>query len=280
MKREVKPAVLVNGAPADTIAVADRGLQYGDGLFETFAVVDGAPELWARHWARLARGCERLRLPTPVQAQVRAEADALCAGVARGVLKLVWTRGVGGRGYRPPEPCRPTRIVSLHPWPDYPAAWFEHGIAVRWCEHPVSLNPRLAGLKHLNRLDQVLARAEWDDPGIAEGLMCNPAGHVIEATAGNVFAVRGGRLLTPALVGAGVAGVMRALVLKCAAGLGIHAREAVLERAALESADELLLSNSLSGVLPVRALGERRYATPRPLTRALAAAVAVARRSA
>ncbi|TCO83141.1 aminodeoxychorismate lyase apoprotein [Plasticicumulans lactativorans] len=271
------PGVLVDGRPADALAVADRGLQYGDGLFETFAVRDGRPELWTAHLARLARGGERLSLPLPDPGLLAAEAEQLCRGVARGVLKLIVTRGVGGRGYAPPRPCRPTRVLSLHPWPAHPPGHATGGVRVRWCAHPLSLNPRLAGLKHLNRLDQVLARAEWDDPTIAEGLMCDPHGHVVEGTMSNLFVLRDGRLLTPPLDGAGIAGVMREVVLEAARGLGLVVAQAALRPAEVLAADGVGLSNSVIGLWPVRELEGRTWHAVHADLRRLAAAVTVAR---
>ncbi len=257
--------MLVNGQPTETVAAADRGLQYGDGLFETLAVRRGRPELWDRHLHRLAEGCDRLGLPAPDTGVLAAEADSLCQGVDWGVLKILITRGGGGRGYRLPSSPRPTRILSLHPWPTYPSSWGRDGVVARVCRHPLSLNPALAGLKHLNRLDQVLARAEWDDPDVAEGLMVNPLGRVVEGVMSNVFLGRAGVLYTPRLDQAGVAGVMRALVLELAAQLGLTCREVSVSLADLESADEVFVSNSIIGLWPVRCLEGTDYLAPGPL---------------
>lgn len=257
--------ILVDGRPAETVTAADRGLQYGDGLFETLAVRRGRPELWDRHLRRLAGGCARLGLPAPDPATLAGEAAGLCRGVDRGVLKLLLTRGAGGRGYRPPPAPRPTRILSLHPWPDYPPAWWREGVVARVCRQPLSLNPALAGLKHLNRLDQVLARAEWDNPAVAEGLMLDPLGRVVEGTMSNLFLGRRGVLYTPRLDQAGVAGVMRALVLELAARQGLSCREVNVSLADLEAADEVFLCNSVVGLWPVRRLEGKVYPAPGPL---------------
>ncbi|HNI24168.1 MAG TPA: aminotransferase class IV [Plasticicumulans sp.] len=143
-------------------------------------------------------------------------------------------------------------------------------VAVRWCAHPLSENPRLAGLKHLNRLDQVLARAEWDDPDLQEGLMCLPDGTPVEATAANLFLVRDGRLHTPRLDRAGIAGIVRGVLIGRARQLGLEVLEARVDRDELLAADELFLCNSVYGLRPVRALGERRWPAPGPLTQYLA----------
>lgn len=248
---------LIDGRPGDALPVADRGLQYGDGLFETIAVFAGRPCLWTAHLARLAEGCARLGIPMPDGELLAREAGRLCQDVERGVLKLLITRGTGGRGYRPPEAARPRRIVSLHPWPAYPPSARNRGVRVRWCDTPLGCNPALAGIKHCNRLEQVMARAEWRDPAIAEGLMCDAGGRVIAGTMSNLFAWRAGRLLTPALDACGVAGVARAQLMAAAAELGIECRVVPLSRDQVSGADALLLSNSLFGVWPVAELDGR-----------------------
>lgn len=249
--------MLIDGRPGDALPVSDRLLHYGDGLFETIAVFHGRPCLWQRHLDRLASGCRRLDIPMPDAALLAEEAARLCRGVERGVLKLVISRGSGGRGYRPPVVAQPRRILALHPWPDYPAAAWEEGVQLRWCDTPLGLNPALAGLKHCNRLEQVLARAEWDDPAIAEGLMCDVRGQVIEGTMSNLFVLSDGRLLTPSLDHCGVAGVARALVLEVASATGMPCEQRVLTRDAVQQADALLLSNALIGLWPVRRLATR-----------------------
>ena len=184
-------SVLVNGVAVDTVSARDRGFQYGDGLFETIAVSRGTPLLWERHAQRLLAGAVRLDMPPPETALLRAETDRLCRGVERGVLKIIFTRGISGRGYRPDASTSTTRALSLSPWPDYPPSWSGEGVVVRLCQTRLASQPRLAGLKHLNRLEQVLARAEWDDE-YAEGLMQDESGNIVEGTMTNIFLVEGG----------------------------------------------------------------------------------------
>lgn len=258
--------MLVNGQSIESISASDRGLAYGDGLFETVAVRDAAPELWPEHIARLKLGCERLAIP--YSDEVEADAARLFEGVERGVLKIIVTRGAGGRGYRSPEGPEPTRILSIHPWPDYPVEWWREGIAVRLCDTPLGINPRLAGIKHLNRLEQVLARAEWSDPTITEGLMRDADGRIIEGVVSNLFLVRDGAVLTPSLGHCGVAGVMRGAVMQAAESAAIECIEGEVWIEALRSADELFLTNSLMAIQPVTRLGESRWPIG-PLTRRL-----------
>lgn len=244
-------AILVNGRAADCLSTLDRGLLYGDGLFETIAVRNGRLPHWLRHLARLRAGCERLGITMPDADLLAAEADGLCRQSQRAVLKLVVTRGAGGRGYRPDAAATPTRVLQLHPYPVWPVDHAGTGVAARVCRARLGCNPSLAGIKHLNRLEQVLARAEWDDPAVGEGLMLDTHDRLIEGTMSNIFLVTAGRLLTPALTRCGVAGVARARILEQAAAAGIETAVRDIALDELQQADEVLLCNSLIGIWPV-----------------------------
>lgn len=262
--------MLINGAAAGQLDAHDRGLHYGDGVFTTLRVHHGEAVLWERHVERLWSGCRHLGIAPPDSVLLYAEAQRVCATAPRGVLKIIITRGSGGRGYRLPQPAHPTRIVALHPWPDFPAAHWSEGVRVRVNAMRLGRNPALAGVKHLNRLEQVLARAEWDDPALTEGLMLDEHDHVIEATAANIFVVQDGAVLTPALHACGVAGVMRALIMKLAQAAGMPVRECTLSLDAARAAQEMFLTNSVIGVWPVRELDT--MAKPiGPITRRIAA---------
>ncbi len=270
--------ILINGQVGNSISALDRGLQFGDGLFETLAVRDGGPQLWDRHMARLAAGCRRLQLPEPDRDAMAREAAQLCAGVTRAVLKILITRGPGAHGYRitPADPdtaaVRSTRIVMLVPAPESVSDDYLRGVALRLCVTPLGANPALAGIKHLNRLEQVLARAEWDDPGIREGLMRDAGGALIEGTMSNLFVVIAGVLRTPALTQCGVAGIMRGLVTDTAKTFGIPVAESRMLEGEIGAADEVFMCNSLIGVMPVRRVEAAEYAVG-PLTQRLMAAV-------
>lgn len=250
--------MLINGEPSDLVAASDRGLQYGDGLFETIAVIDGKPRLWERHMARLANGCDVLQLPPPDIELLLREAQQLCGDRSRAVLKIIITRGSGGRGYRFPEAMTPTRIVSLHPWPDYPVSYYTHGIAAALCRTRLAVNPTLAGVKHLNRLEQVLARNELGD-GLQEGVMRDLDGNVIEGTAGNLFIVEEGQLVTPTLSRCGVSGVMREVVLEQARQLTIPAAIEAIDLPRLRNASECFVTNSVIGLWPLYRLDDINY---------------------
>ncbi|HKJ75680.1 MAG TPA: aminotransferase class IV, partial [Gammaproteobacteria bacterium] len=140
--------ILVDGKESDRLDVRDRGLQYGDGLFETLAVRDGRPRRWSAHLERLEVGCQRLGIPVPDQDVLGRDAERCCAGHVRAVLKLLVTRGSGGRGYRPPAEPRPRRILMTSPWPEYPDDHWAEGVRLRYCDTPLGVSPALAGLKH------------------------------------------------------------------------------------------------------------------------------------
>ncbi|EAR20469.1 aminodeoxychorismate lyase [Nitrococcus mobilis] len=251
----------------------DRGLQYGDGLFETMAVRDGRIPWLAYHLRRLEAGCARLQITPPEVAELRREIAALAAGQSRAIIKLIVTRGVGGRGYRPDPDVPSHRILMRHPWPAYAQRYAQEGIRLRVCRTRLASNPALAGLKHLNRLEQVLARLEWDDDSrYQEGLMLDYQGRVIEGTMTNLFIVRSGCLLTPDLSASGVAGVMREIILETAARKSLSCQMTTLSLPNLAQAEEIFVCNSVVGIWPVIALQRRRYPLG-PVTRQLAAAI-------
>lgn len=263
---------MVNGKLSDTLPASDRGLLYGDGFFATLAIREAQPRRWEAHLQRLTQAAQRLGFPALDTSMLRTEAAQLCSGVERGVLKIVLTRGSGGRGYRPPGDTIPTRLLQRHPWPDYPPHWAKGGVRVRLCRTRLAIQPALAGLKHLNRLEQVLARSEWDDPQIPEGLMLDTADRVICGTMSNVFFVREGVLHTPDVARCGVAGVTRATILGEARQRGWPTRIGDFQMQDLLQAQEIFLCNSVIGVWPVAALDGYALA-PGELARLIAAAL-------
>ena len=258
---------LIDGVRGARLAPDDRGLAYGDGLFETIALIKQAPRHWSRHFARLQRGCLALHLECPAASVWHADLESIIgsSSATHQVLKLILTRGGGRRGYAPTAGVPPTRIVQLVPWPA--SLQNTRGLRVIECATPLGLNPALAGVKHLNRLEQVLAAREVALAGADEGLMCDGAGRVLEATRSNVFVVINQALHTPPLTAAGVLGVMREVVMECAAQHGLHVSEQTLTLDDVIQADELWLTNALCGVRPVTDLihrtGTRHFATPR-----------------
>ncbi len=239
---------LYQGAmPLAAIPADERGLHYGESLFETLRAERGCLPWWASHWARLARGAARLGLPLPAEEQVKAEALALLAGQSA-VLKLRLSRR-GGRGYAAPADAEPLWMLSLHPLPAPQAA-----LELHWCQIRLACQPRLAGLKHGNRLEQILARQEAVAAGADEGLLCDMQGQVISATSANLFILENGQWHTPAVDEAGVAGVCRAHLLAAS-----DARVGRIVPARVENAEAVFLCNAVRGILPVAALGARHW---------------------
>jgi len=268
--------VLINGVEADTVHHSDRGFQYGDGVFETIAVINGVFLLWDAHMARLQEGCQRLKIPLPDADLLWVEANQLwhdgAVVMTRGILKIIITRGPGQRGYGVPSQVTATRLISLTDWPDTLIPLSSRPCTVRCCQTRLGLNPQLAGIKHCNRLENILARAEWDDQAIVEGLLFDNDDQLIEGTMSNVFLVREQCLSTSALDKVGVAGVMRAHVLEIAKKLGIKTHVGAISCSELNQANEVFLTNSLIGIWPVASIvqhGQKKMLTTHALTQVL-----------
>jgi 4-amino-4-deoxychorismate lyase len=260
-------ALLVNGVvpanPSQAIAADDRGLHYGDGLFETALSIDGRVRFLDDHLERLFRGCERFGIQAPDRQMLLDEIAQVSAAAPRGVIKIIVSRGPGGRGYRPSVAAAATRIVALHPLRETT----RHALKLRWCDTRLGRNARLAGLKHLNRLEQVLAQSEWREGEFDEGLMMDTEGELVCATAGNVFAVRDGALITPDLRFCGVQGVMRAQVLEAAAKLSIGVSEELLWPHDLEAASEIFITNAVRGIRSASSLDSLQWSDSTVATR-------------
>jgi len=265
----VKTLWLVNGQPTG-VDPADRGLAYGDGLFETMAAHDGRIRWLDFHFDRLEEGCRRLEIPSLPRSLLEQEIAAHCPQEGRAVVKLIVTRGSGGRGYPPPEPANPTRVLAISSWPEYPEPYYRHGISVRVCKLRLGENPALAGIKHLCRLEQVLAQLELRGHEVQQGLLLDMSDKVVGGTHSNLFAVNGSELATPTLIRSGIKGVMRRAVLETAPSLGIRTAERDLTLGQILEADELFMTNALFGVWPIAAIDSQRFAVG-PTTRRLMA---------
>lgn len=250
--------ILINGEQRDTLEITDRGLHYGDGLFETLEIIQGQPVFLTQHLARLKTGCQVLQIPYPKEALLLDEIHQVSHSVNHGVLKLMLTRGSGGRGYRQPETIQATRLLALYPFPDYPAHYKSEGINARLCRSRLGLNTMLAGIKHNNRLEQVLARAEWQDE-FQEGLMLNLNEQVIEGTMTNLFVIKEGVLYTPDIILSGIKGVLRGIILELAKINDIPFKVTSLTQEFVLSADELFVTNSVIGIWPIKSVAGTVY---------------------
>lgn len=245
--------------------VFDRGLEFGDGVFETIAVINARPRLLERHLARLALGCERLGIGGVDINACRTEIEQVATEKGVGVLKLIVTRGRGGTGYSSAD-CPPTRWLAAMPARERPSHFSAHGVQLHLCEQLLPSDPRLAGIKHLNRLSNVLARREWHDVDIAEGLMRTEDGSIVCGTMSNVFLVQHDTLITPAIVTAGVCGVVRAAILDACRVERIAVREQQVTLQDMANASEVFVTNALIGAWPVRGLAGYRW-EPGPYVR-------------
>jgi 4-amino-4-deoxychorismate lyase len=248
---------LINGAPCDTISVNDRGLLYGDGVFRTLLLHSGKILQWHRHYQRLLKDCNAINLTCPPESLLHTELLSLVEDVKDGVAKIIITRGHSQRGYAPNHNPVTTRIVSLTELPAYSQSNYDLGVELHICKLKLSYQPKLAGVKHLNRLENVLAAAEWNDPAIAEGLLLDEQGNVIEGVRSNVFMVKEGELLTPDLSRCGVSGVQRERLIEWAAQQGVKCKITDIKLPELLAADEILLVNSVIGLWPVRKIGDQ-----------------------
>jgi 4-amino-4-deoxychorismate lyase len=254
----------INGRRSTRIDARDRGLQYGDGLFETMRVRRGQIRLLEYHLQRLDAGCRRLEIAGPSLAKLRGELARIAKPHRAGVLKLIVTRGPGPRGYRPTGRERCTRILALHALPGPRHADESAAARVRLCATPLGQNPRLAGLKTLNRLESVLARAEWSDVRIWEGLMRDVDENIVCGTMSNLFLRRGSTLMTPPLERCGVLGVMRRWVLETAGELGLNVAERRIRWGDLSEAEEVFMTNAVVGIRSVGVIerGRERLRPP------------------
>jgi 4-amino-4-deoxychorismate lyase len=261
--------ILVNGKQTDRIGIKDRGLQYGDGLFETIAYRNKKLEFCDEHIERLKEGCITLNIPTQILSELYNDFSLITQRVEEdAVIKVIITHGEGGRGYKQPDFASPSRIASLHPFPDYPES-NQQGVRVTRCRQIVSQNPTLAGLKHLNRLEQVLARSEWSDSDIAEGLMCNINGDLIEGTMTNLFIVKQNTLFTPDLSLSGINGIIRKRVISLAQTLSIPLEITQITESDLAASDEVFLTNSIIGIWPVTQIDDQKSYIYGPITQQL-----------
>lgn len=253
--------VLINGIASEYVSVTDRGLHYGDGVFETIACVGNSAVFIQQHLNRMENGARKLNIPFPDRQLFLDDINCLLRGSnSNSIIKLILTRGRGKRGYRYEKTQIPTRICMLSAWPDYVAHWREHGITTRFCQTQVSVNPQLAGIKSLNRLDSVLASSELG-PAFNEGFLSDIDGNVIEGSMSNIFIVSNGTLVTPDLSRCGVNGIMREQIIDIAQNSSIKVETRNITRDELLESREIFISNSVIGVCVVKQLEKQSYNT-------------------
>jgi 4-amino-4-deoxychorismate lyase len=247
---------LVNGEISTYVSASNRGLNYGDGLFETLVVCNGQPRRWQAHMDRLGAGCERLGIDMPPQAVLLREVQTVSAGLAETVVKIVLCRGGIARGYLPLQDAGSVRIVSAHQLPQNIEENAARGVKARVCDLRLAIQPALGGIKHLNRLEQVLASSEPCAEDVAEGIMLDREDHVISAISANIFLVVEDRLLTPRLDRCGVRGVIRSQILAACSG---RCEQRRIQVDMLYEADEVFICNSVRGIVPVTGIDGHEF---------------------
>mgnify|MGYP003112801529 FL=1 len=253
------PITQINGEDTNCVNAFDRGLYYGHGLFETTRLSGGTIPLWPLHCKRLAAGASRLGIPCDERMLVEYRDALLARCPDEGIVKIVLTAGVGGAGYRPPASVSPNYLFQWFPFPKYSCDWSSTGTPLFLCNQKLAISPSLAGMKHLNRLEQVLARAEWGDE-YPEGLLLDQQGLVVEGVSSNLFCFRDDQWFTPILADCGVAGVMREYLMSVLLpGLPVPVTESRITLEKLVSSEEVFLCNSVVGIWPVVSLAERYH---------------------
>ena len=231
--------ILVNGTPQNHLPIQDRAIHYGDGLFETIALIDGVPLAWNEHIQRLQASCLKLGIECPGTETLLAETLEVGREKKLAVTKIIISRGNGGRGYAPADNCVSHRIVAAYDWPDYPQEYATEGIEVAISKIRLGHNPLLAGLKHLNRLEQVLISRELSAKKLPETLVMDIENQVIEGSKSNLFLIKNHKTVTPELSNAGVEGVIRNSLLGIAEELDIEIHIAKVSLQDVLNADEV-----------------------------------------
>mgnify|MGYP006277951393 CR=1 FL=1 len=257
----MQPSVLINGEETRTIDVQDRGFQYGDGVFTSLLVHQRTPLYLDQHLRRLERDCARLQISYPGHVLLQQDIGRLLLNGDDGqaVLKIQLTRGIGARGYGFSDTMIATRVLTLNSCPVYSARIADEGIRITLCNTRLGINPLLAGIKHTNRLEQILARAELNHTDCLEGILLDQQGDVTEGIMTNIFLVKNALITTPRLDRCGVSGVMRGIVMNMLRQCGKHPVETRVSLEDIIQADEVFLTNSVLGIWSVASLDHHDY---------------------
>lgn len=260
---------LVNGKPSESISIRDRGLQFGDGCFTTALLKNGQILHYSAHIARLQQDCQRLRITNVDWPALSQEMQQVATGQQLATLKIIITRGESQRGYSSGgQPA--TRIVQLSAYPQQYSLWREQGIRLITSTIRLSTSPLLAGIKHLNRIEQVLIRLQLDAEQAEDALVLDNEGKLVECGSSNIFWRTGNKIFTPDLTYCGVNGIMRRYLILLLEKQGYTIECLRVEKSALAQADEVFVCNALMPVLPVRQIDQQTYQLGE-LTRQLAA---------
>lgn len=245
-----------------TLSAGSRAAQYGDGCFTTLLLDHGNMALWPLHLARLKSACQRLRLYGFNGQQLQQEthtwlakqkAQGSVVAANKGVMKIVVAAPPGGRGYRRNDDNELDVVITTHPYPEHYQIWQQSGITLGVSAQMLGHNASLAGLKHLNRLEQVLMKSTANS-NLDDELICDAQGMVVEASAANVFWRVSKQWYTPDLSECGVAGVQRQSILMSMSERGMGVQEVRSHISQLVQADEMFVCNSVMEWAPVKQL--------------------------
>ena len=261
---------LINSEFEDKISVFDRGLAYGDGFFETTAwkfmekKKECRVEFWGRHIKRIKKTCKFLKIKLSDFRQLEKDKEKILSkaydhGITEGVLKIIITRGEGGRGYKYEKNMKPNIIFIVSNRPDYPKDFYSKGVKIRFSKNPISSNNVLSGFKHLNRLDSVLARSEWEDKNIFDSIFINKNNNIIEGTMSNLFLLKENILYTPSINFCGISGIMREVVIDKCNDLFERIKICELSKEFFLDANSVFLTNSLIKILPVKQVESKKF---------------------
>lgn len=249
---------LINGSVSKKISPYDRALQFGDGIFRTFVVKNKKPQHWAYHYKKIVADCRAIKIEPPSEITLLSDIFRVFKTKPKAVGKFIITRGESERGYGFKSNITPNRFLIKTKMPSYPKANSESGVCLYVCK--LKLQPSfLSGIKHLNRIENVMARSEWQDTRYADGILLNDQGHVIECVSSNLFMRKGQTIYTHPLKNIGVKGVTRDLILKLLPQLGFKIKEISFDLNKLLTADEVFITNSLFGVWQVKKIKNRSW---------------------
>ncbi|MBD1581323.1 aminodeoxychorismate lyase [Pseudoalteromonas sp. S16_S37] len=242
---------------ADSISVFDRGLLYGDGFFTTAQVKDGRILLWQLHKERLKNCQQRLYFPEIDWPRLENACQRTSQDMSHGVLKIMITRGKGGRGYLPPKNALQSVIIQTSDYPVHYKALQQSGLQLQFSAIKLGHQPLLAGLKTLNRLEQVLIKEDASNYECDDVIVCDLDEHVIETSVGNLIAIKNGKAFTPKLDRCGIEGVYLQHLST------VNSIEKTrFSKQMLSEVDALFVCNSLLESVFVRSVGEHKFNLP------------------
>jgi len=240
------------------ISPFDRAFQYGDGIFRTFVVHNKKVLHWKHHYKKIVEDCLAIKITPPKEKDLLSDIHSLFKSKKKSVGKFIISRGISERGYKFNGDITHNRFLIKTKMPSYPKEYFKIGVNLYVCKQ--TLNPSiLSGVKHLNRLENIMARQEWNGNDYADGILLDQNGYVIECISSNIFMRIGKTIFTPKINHVGIKGVTRELIIRISAQLGLKIKETTFDLNKLLESDEVFITNSLFGVLQVKKIKNKSW---------------------